>query len=93
MKIDFLQIGFQKCGTAFLEKSVYSRNPHLECLQLAGRYWDPEHVLLRDFILADGFEYSGQSFEKEFADLCQTAFTNEQAQVRGIMFEPFTFVC
>ena len=49
-------------------------------------------MLLRDFILADGFEYSGQSFEKEFADLCQTAFTNEQAQVRGIMFEPFTFV-
>jgi len=92
MKIDFLQIGFQKCGTTFLEKNVYSCNPHLECFQLADKYWDLEHVLLRDFILADGLEYDRPSFEREFADLCQTAFTNEQTQVRGIMFEPFTFV-
>jgi len=30
MKIDFLQIGFTRCGTNFLLENVYPYNPHLE---------------------------------------------------------------
>lgn len=92
MKIDFLQIGFQKCGTTFLATNVYPYNPRLECIQPAGQYWELEKLLLRDFILADGFEYDRQSFERKFADICQTVFANKQTQVRGIIFEPFTFL-
>lgn len=92
MKVDFLQIGFQKCGTTFLATDVYPCNPHLECIQPAGQYWELEKLLLRDFILADGFEYDRQGFERKFADICETVFINKQAHVRGIIFEPFTFL-
>jgi len=91
MKIDFLQIGFIRCGTSFLLQNVYPHNPHLECINVEGRYWELEKLLLRDFILADGLEYDSQSFEAKFADICPTVFTNKQAEVRGILFRPFTF--
>ena len=54
MKIDFLQIGFQKCGTTFLATNVYPYNPHLECINPESRSWKLEKLLRRDFILADG---------------------------------------
>jgi len=93
MKIDFLQIGFVKCGTSFINTHVYPHNPHLECIYVPGQsQWELEELLLRDFILADGFEYDRQSFERKFADICQTVFTNKQARVRGIMFHSFTFL-
>jgi len=92
MKIDFLQIGFVRCGTTFLRRNVYPNNPHLECIYAGIQYWELYKLLLRDFILADGFEYDQQSFERKFAEICPTVFTNKQAQVRGIMFYPFTFL-
>ena len=85
--IDFLQIGFTRCGTNFLLENVYPYNPHLECVYPVGEY---SRLLERDFILADGFEYDRHSFERKFADIRETVFTNEQAQVRGLMFRPFT---
>jgi len=91
MKIDFLQIGFIRCGTSFLLDNVYPQNPHLECINVEGHHWELEKLLLRDFILADGFEYDRQSFERKFADICQTIFTNKQVQRRGFLFRPFTF--
>ncbi len=87
MKIDFLQIGFTRCGTNFLLENVYPCNPHLECVNPAGQY---SKLLKRDFILADGFEYDRRSFERKFAVISETVFTNKQAQVRGFMFRPFT---
>ena len=91
MKIDFLQIGFQKCGTTFLATNIYPYNPHLECINPESRSWELEKLLLRDFVLADGFEYDRQSFERKFAEICPPLFTNKQARVRGIMSRAFTF--
>lgn len=88
MKIDFLQIGFPRCGTTFLSSSVYPQNPHLECIAPD----DELHkLLIYGFIMADGFEYDRQSFEKEFTRLCETAFTNKQAKVRGIRLLDVSF--
>lgn len=91
IKIDFLQIGFIRCATNFLLSNVYPHNPHLECVNPEGRYWELERLLRRDFILADGFEYDRQNFEREFKKICPTIFTNKQVMVKGILFRPFTF--
>ena len=88
MKIDFLQIGFPRCGTTFLSSSVYPQNPHLECIDPDDEFYK---LLVYKFIMADGFEYERQSFEKEFTRLCETAFTNKQAKVRGIRLFAFSF--
>jgi len=92
MKIDFLQIGFQKCGTTFLATNVYPYNSHLECINPEARSWGLEKLLRRNFILADGFEYDREGFEIKLAEICPPLFTNKQAQVRGIMLELFTFM-
>ena len=91
MKIDFLQIGFIRCGTSFVLNRVYPQSPHLECISVEGNHWELEKLLLQDFILADGFEYDRQSFERKFADICPTIFTDKQVQKRGFLFRPFTF--
>ena len=91
MKIDFLHIGFMRCGSSFLFQSVYPLNPHLECTDADGPHRALGKLLFRDFVLADGFEYDRQSFESKFTDICQAVFTNGQAQRRGILFRPFTY--
>ena len=91
MNINFLQIGFQKCGTTSLEKNVYPHNPHIECIQETTNL-NLERVLLQKFILSDGLEYNRPAFEEEFKNVSESVFTKGTAEIRGIMFEPFTFV-
>jgi len=88
MKVDFLQIGFEKCGTEFILRNIFAPNPHLQCIPSDGEL---HKLLIRDFILADGFEYDRKSFESKLAEICQTRFTNKQAQARGIISRAFTW--
>jgi hypothetical protein len=89
MKLDFLQIGFQKCGSTFLEKNVYSANPLVSCLQAAN---NPllEQLLLEELILADGFEYDEVFFRQAFFKIVEKLFG--ECTTNGIIYEPFTFV-
>ena len=47
-RINFFQIGFQKCGTTFFENSIYLNHPEVRCVQAAGK---PllEDILLENF--------------------------------------------
>ena len=87
--IDFLQIGFQKCGTTFLEQNVYPTNLNIYCVQSA-KYLDLERYLLNKLIIPDGLEYDQSAFHEEFTEICSKLFDNKT--VNGIMFEPFTFL-
>ena len=89
MKIDFLQIGFQKCGTTFLEKNVYPHNPNIHCIQ-ASRNRELERLLIRDFILPDGLEYRQVVIDDALPALTDRLFGGQTTN--GIMFEPFTFM-
>ncbi len=89
--IDFLQIGFQKCGTMFFEKNLYSSNPQIYCVQ-AARVLDLERLLLQEFIYPDSLEYEKEAFEQHFQSLAPSLFKERDAKVRGIMFEAFTFL-
>ena len=91
MKIDFLQIGFQKCGTTFMERNIYSCHPDIECVQ-AGNNLKLERLLLQKFILPDKLEYNRQIFETEIKNVIHLVFINKTARIKGIMFEPFTFL-
>jgi hypothetical protein len=88
MKIDFLQIGFQKCGTTFLEYNVYPTNPNVSCLQATNNL-KLERLLLNKFILPDGLEYDEKEFKKAFSEITDKIFNNK---INGILFEPFTFL-
>ncbi|MGA1870831.1 MAG: hypothetical protein ACMUJM_20030 [bacterium] len=59
MNLDFIQIGFQKCGTTFLFKNVYLQNPEIACIQVA-QFRILDELLLRKLILPDGLEYYSQ---------------------------------
>jgi hypothetical protein len=89
MKLDFLQIGFQKCGTTFLEYNVYPTNPNVSCLQAANNQ-ELERLLLNKFILPDGLEYDENEFKKAFSEVTDKLFHDNKTI--GIMFEPFTFL-
>ena len=89
MKLDFLQIGFQKCGSTFLEYNVYPTNPNIFCLQ-AGNNQQLERLLLNDFILPDGLEYDENAFKKSFSEITDKIFLDKK--INGIMFEAFTFL-
>ena len=88
MKTDFLQIGFQKCGTTFLENNVYPLNPNIHCIQAAG-VLELERLLLRNLILPDGLEYRQDIIDNALPNICSKLFNDKT--VNGIMFEPFTF--
>jgi len=89
MKLDFLQIGFQKCGTTFLDRNVYPTNQEIVCVQ-AANYLDLEKALLCKLIFPDGLEYDQASFQEDFVQICSKLFGDMTCN--GIMFEPFTFV-
>ena len=89
--IQFLQIGFQKCGTTYFEKALYQANPEIMCIQ-AACVSELENLLLDKFILPDSLEYNRSEFEKVFYGLATKLFPKEQNHVNGIMFEPFTFL-
>ena len=90
-RIDFLQIGFQKCGTMFLEKNVYALHPDITCIQ-GQRNAALEHALLHDFILPDSFEYDQTRFERNFEQCIASLVSEKPRAVNGIMFEAFTFM-
>jgi hypothetical protein len=89
MKPDFLQIGFQKCGSTYMDENVYSSNPKVHCFQ-AAKYLQLERVLLNQLILQDGFEYNEDNFERDYQDACSELMRS--GSVNGIMFECFTFL-
>ncbi len=88
MNLDFLQIGFQKCATTFLENNVYPYNPGIHCIQAANNV-DLERSLLRSLILPDGLEFSQKLANDSISKTCSNLFSDET--VNGIMFESFTF--
>ena len=65
MSPDFIQIGFQKCGTTFLEKNVYPKNSSLNVIQ-AAKYLDLENILLNHLILPDRLEFDLELFQQSF---------------------------
>ena len=89
MTPDFIQIGFQKCGTTFLENNVYPTNLNLNVVQ-AAKHTDLELTLLKQIILPDRLEfdrsYTQYLFNKSYSPFYQKSKTN------GIMFEGFTFL-
>jgi hypothetical protein len=89
MKLDFIQIGFQKCGTTFLNKSVYAANPDINCIQIADRKQIDKYVLQK-LILVDGLEYDKEKVKKELPIPFQGQFDNNLKN--GIIYEPFTFL-
>lgn len=89
MKIDFLQIGFQKCGTTFLEKNVYPHNPNIHCIQATNNL-ELERFLLKNFILPDSLEYDQSVINDVLPKIVEKLFKDNT--VNGIMFEPFTFL-
>ena len=89
MKIDFLQIGFQKCGTTFFARNIYPCNPSIHCIQ-ASHNRRLERLLIRDFILPDGLEYSQDVIDSALPALSENLFDADTTN--GIMFEPFTFM-
>jgi len=91
MKLDFLQIGFQKCGTTFLEYNVYPKNENISCVP-AVKDLELERCILNSLILPDGLEYDKEKFQQCFTKNCARLFEEGADSVNGIMFEPFTFL-
>ena len=90
--IDFFQIGFQKCGTTFLDNSVYPKNKHINCIQ-ASNYQELERVLIDRLILLDGLEYDPVQFLDDFSTVSEKYFpAHDNEIVNGLMFESFTFM-
>ena len=90
-KIHCFQIGFQKCGTTFFEKSLYSSNPEIRFVQASGKP-ELEDLLFKKFIYPDRLEYDRQEFERAFAGVAAKFFPDTPEKINGLMFEPFTFV-
>ena len=87
--VDFIQIGFQKCGTTFLENNAYPYNPKIECKEVAGS--DMENILFYQFSLPDNLEYDKESFEKNFKEIFDSTFSKDSGKTKGIMNAAFTF--
>ena len=68
-----LQIGFQKCGTTFLDNSVYPKNEHINCIQ-ASNYQELERVLIDKLILLDGLEYDPVQFLDDVSTVSEKYF-------------------
>lgn len=88
-RINFFQIGFQKCGTTFFENSIYLNHPEIRCAQVAETLF--EDILLENFIYPDGLEYERETFEKEFSKVVEKFFPSKSQKVNGIIFESFTY--
>ena len=89
MSPDFIQIGFQKCGTTFLEKNVYPKNSSLNVIQ-AAKYLDLENTLLNHLILPDRLEFDIELFQQSFNKYYSPFY--QKSKINGIMFEAFTFL-
>ena len=89
MSPDFIQIGFQKCGTTFLEKNVYPKNSSLNVIQ-AAKYLDLENTLLNHLILPDRLEFDLELFQQSFNKYYSPFY--QKSKINGIMFEAFTFL-
>jgi hypothetical protein len=89
MQLSFLQIGFQKCGTTYLEKRVYPANPRIRCIQASGEL-ALERALISQLIVPDGLEYDAKRARESLAAACDGLFAEDA--INGVMFEPFTFM-
>ena len=89
MKIDFLQIGFQKCGSTFMERNVYAYNEDIECLQ-AVNVLDLEREFLNSIILSDQLEFDENLARLNIYNIINSKFNFKN--INGIMFEPLTFL-
>lgn len=88
-KLDFLQIGFQKCATTFFHQDVYGKHPDINCIQPAF-YYELDKILMDKFVLADGFEFSASNFINSF-NKCIRPLLQEN-KVNGLIYEPFTYL-
>ena len=89
INIDFLQIGFQKCGTTYFDEKVYPGSKSVRCLQ-AWKYPELERLFIDRFILPDGFQFDPDSFKKEFLQVGSRYFPEDtHTKINGIIFEPY----
>lgn len=87
--IDFIQIGFNKTATTFLERNVYKKHPQIECVQIAG-IEKIERLFFNKFIYPESFSFDKNNFEREFSGICREYFKSD-GKTAGLMFESFTF--
>jgi len=86
---DFIQIGFNKCGTTYFEKELYGKHHDINCLQI-GRCGSLESLFISKFILPDALEFDRKMFEDEFKK--QYISIRKKGKINGLIFESFTFL-
>ncbi|QPJ64065.1 MAG: hypothetical protein G3M78_01055 [Candidatus Nitrohelix vancouverensis] len=91
MKIDFLQVGFHKCGTSFINTNIYDIHPEIHCVH-ANENLELERLLLMKFILQDGLEYNSARFEKAFNVIGANLLSEQAHAINGLNFGPLLFM-
>lgn len=87
-KVDFIQIGFNKTGTTFLEKSVYKAHPDIECYQIAGNV--ELERLFNDYLIGPlDYNYNKNEFKNKFNAIYKKS--EENKKLFGLMYEALTF--
>jgi len=86
---DFIQIGFNKCGTTYFEKELYGIHADINCVQI-GRHESLESLFISKFILPDSLEYDRNIFEYEFEKKYSKIW--KKGKINGLIFESFTFL-
>jgi len=88
ISIDCIQIGFQKCGTTFLEKNYYSKLDDINFLQIQN-HQELDDLFRKHLIMSDGCDFDKIGFLKEFNLIKDKYFSSDKRNI--IMYESLTF--
>lgn len=86
-RVNFIQIGFNKTGTTFLEMSVYKEHPDIDCCQIAGNV-ELEHLFNNFLINPLDYNYNKDHFYNKFNSIYKSF---EEKKISGLMYEALTF--
>jgi hypothetical protein len=90
MKIDILHIGFNKCGTTFIENEFYRQHNEIEFSHLVDDL-NFEEKFRKDFILADRITFNRENFISYFNDGLESLYKESKKSKKVLMYDAFSF--